>query len=1310
RQGTTSLLRPCRDATHPRSRKESVINRALKPSDLKPAPVKPGRGRWWRNNFLVRRLHDAWSQNIVFRLGAGIVLAVALTNGIYTTYVMQTLRAEAGARLQERVERFASVLSHALARPLFDVNSAAVSSVVDALGATPEVQMLRVISPNGTVLASLGSLERDTGTAIRVERAISYTDGNRNYPVGSIELAFSRTQIDQDLRRQIMQTAAANLLLTLAIVAAIFLVGRRVTQPFADIQDALDKLARGETDISLSGIGRRDQVGRLSLAVRSFRDTLTRLRRAEQVTTSLLDEKSRMVDRLNAIFEGTNDALMLLTEQGYFDCNRNTLAMFGIADKQAFVRCHPGALSPPTQPDGRDSYQAAAATMAQALAEGQARFEWVHRRADGSDFPAEVLLSAFDYGGRKVLQATVRDITARKAIEQQLRELNEDLEQKIAARTAELTDSIAAARDSQQKLQTIVDTALDAVIRMDVQGRIVGWNSQAEKIFGWTREQALGQMLDETIVPPRYRDAHRKGLQRYREVGSGAVLDTRIEIFALRRDGSEFPIELSITKVQLADASAYEFCSFIRDISERREREQSLLAANVRAEAANVAKSEFLANMSHEIRTPMSAIIGMAYLALRTELNPKQQDYIGKIHRAALSLLGIINDILDFSKIEAGKLDVEEIPFFLDDVLANVASVTSQKAADKQLEYLFHVPHAIPRHLVGDPLRLGQVLINLVNNAVKFTQHGELELSCSRLDDGRADDGHATLRFCVRDTGIGMSEAQKAKLFRAFSQANGSTTREYGGTGLGLSISQQLVQLMGGTIQVASEPGVGSTFHFDLRFALSGLPERVTVMPAALNGARVLLVDDSPAALDILSEALAELPLRVETAASGADALAAVRQADQAGDPFKLVLTDWQMPGMNGIELCARITEDASLKAAPMLVLVTAFGREEVQLDAEAAGVSGFLFKPIGQSVLVDTLINLFAPRIDAARKSSTGVARDYAVRVLLVEDNQVNQQIAVELMAVQDISVDLASTGHQALEKLMLAGPDGYGLVLMDLEMPQLDGHQATIELRKDARFDKVPVIAMTAHALSEIRERCLEEGMQDYITKPVDPEKLYAVLARWLGHAMPARTPGHVGAPIQGLSGIDTALGLRHVAGNTVLYRQLLERFHASQRDAAADIRADIAAGRHQDASKRAHTLRGVAGNIGARELQALAQELEELLRLDAIDLVRVQERSAALCAQSDLVMGALERHIGRADVPAPPGPAVADGAPHDGAQEALDHLRVLLGEFSGDTTDYFDAVRERLAGVLEAATLERLAAHLARYEFEEARQLLD
>ncbi len=1011
-----------------------------------------GISRRGRMRVMPRRLVESWRQNIVFRLGAGIVLAVALSTGVFTTYTLHTLRQDADARLQERIERQAKVLEQALARPLFDINSAAVDSVVDALGATPEVQTLRVLAPDGSLMAALGNRD-DSQADLRLRRRVSYNDGTRTYPVGAIELAFSREQIDQDLRKQIVHTAAANILLTLAIVACVFVVGRRMSQPFADIQDALEKLARGETDIRLSGIGRRDQVGRLSSAVRSFRDTLNRLRQAEQVTNGLLREKSR--------------------------------------------------------------------------------------------------------------------------IEQQLRELNEDLEQKIAARTEELTQS------------------------------------------------------------------------------------------------------------------------------------------NLRAEAANVAKSEFLANMSHEIRTPMSAIIGMAYLALRTDLNPKQQDYVGKIHRAALSLLGIINDILDFSKIEAGKLDVEQVPFCLDEVLGNVASVTSQRAADKRIEYLFHVPHAVPRKLVGDPLRLGQVLINLVNNAVKFTPAGELQLSCIPLKG--AEPGRVKLRFAVRDTGIGIGEEQQAKLFRAFSQANGSTTREYGGTGLGLSISQQLVGLMGGRIAVDSAPGAGSTFHFDLDFALSGEPELTLVAPPELTGARVLVVDDSALARAILREALAALPLRVECASDARHAEGAIIAADAAGMPYRLVLTDCSMPRMDGIELVRRITQNTDLRAPPLTVLVTAFGREDVQASAEQAGVDGFLFKPFVQSALSHTLSGLFTAAKSGAAGSGVARTHQHGARVLVVEDNLVNQQIARELLEAQGVDVEVASTGQQALEKLRAAGPDGYRLVLMDLEMPQLDGHEATVELRKDPRYDELPIIAMTAHALSEIRERCLNEGMQDYITKPVDPEKLYATLVRWMGKAMPARAASVADelAPLPGLAGIDSSFGLRNVGGNSALYVELLDRFRTSQRDAGCSIRSDFDGGRLREVASRAHALRGVAGNIGAREVMSLAQEIEEqAARPGPHDSALDRSVGALERAMADL-MDALDCYFANApEVPAARQAAAAGtGEAADGpdAAQAVAQLESLLAEFSGEATDYFDTVRVPLGRLLGPGALARLESHLSRYEFEEARLVL-
>jgi signal transduction histidine kinase/ligand-binding sensor domain-containing protein/HPt (histidine-containing phosphotransfer) domain-containing protein/ActR/RegA family two-component response regulator len=654
-----------------------------------------------------------------------------------------------------------------------------------------------------------------------------------------------------------------------------------------------------------------------------------------------------------------------------------------------------------------------------------------------------------------------------------------------------------------------------------------------------------------------------------------------------------------------------------------RENDDMLRLSATKAEDATRVKSEFLANMSHEIRTPMSAIIGMAYLALQSDLNPKQQDYIGKIHRAALSLLGIINDVLDFSKIEAGKVEVEKVVFSLEEVLANMASVTEQKAEEKGLQYLITVPESVPRLLVGDPLRLGQVLINLVNNAIKFTERGEIEVSCVVI--GRSE-GKVKLWFSVRDTGIGMSAEQLARLFQPFTQADGSTSRKYGGTGLGLSISQRLMEIMGGNIDVYSAADAGSTFSFSIW-----------------------------------------LPL------APADSVSAPRL------PF--------------------------------------------------AG-------------------------LDRRRSANTSRRFD-GVWVLVAEDNDINQQIVIELLGAVGVRVDIAATGKEALSKLETAGPRGYALVLMDLEMPEMDGHAATIAIRKDPAFAELPIIAMTAHAMAQVREQCFSEGMQDYLTKPVNPEHLYHTLSCWLDKldlplappasaelAQPAPSAQRRFDDLPSLAGIDSRRGLANVVGNRVLYVELLKRFMVSQRDTAAQLRGELDAGDATAAQRRAHSLRSVAANIGALDVERAAEAVETCLRegnrsvlepLLTTLISALQHVLASLDAQFPPASPALAAGegatAGAGTAPAAAGAgvdavkdlagaagALAGAADLDAtasgaaAAAAMEQLRALLADCSGESPDYFEQVRPSLASRLDAATLERLAAHIAQYEFEQARALLE
>lgn len=873
---------------------------------------------------------------------------------------------------------------------------------------------------------------------------------------------------------------------------------------------------------------------------------------------------------------------------------------------------------------------------------------------------------------------------------------------RFAAQNAEL-------RQVEERNRLILESASEGIFGVDTGGRITFVNPAACRMLGYGAEDLIGQGSHATIHHHRpngagYPEEECPMRAAYTQ-GKASVVDDEC---LWRKDGSALPVEYGATPIRKDGAVVGAVISF-NDITERRRQEEALVDAKAKAEEATQMKSMFLANMSHEIRTPMNAIIGLAHLGLKTELTPKQRDYLGKIHNAGISLLAIINDILDFSKVEAGRLDIEATDFRLEDVITSTVSLTGGKAHDKGLEFLVDIPADIPQDLVGDPLRLGQILTNLVTNAVKFTEKGDVRLRAELVE--RAGE-KVQLKFSVADTGIGMTPEQAARLFQPFMQADMSTTRKHGGTGLGLTICRRLVELMGGQIWLESQPGEGSTFYFTVWLAAGKGRAAERIVPEALRELRALVVDDNSAAREILVDALGPVAARVDAVASGAEAIAEVR-GHASADPYDVVFMDWRMPGMDGLEAIRQIKNDPSIPKQPAFVVVTAFGREEVREEAEAMHVDGFLIKPVTKSMLMDSLVNVFAAGAGEAMAPGReeGAVRLDGARILLVEDNEINRQVATELLGGAGAVIDVATNGKEAVGRLN-AGGAAYDVVLMDLQMPVMDGFQATAQIRADARFASLPVIAMTAHATIEERQRCMEAGMNDHIAKPIDPAQMFGTLARYYrpgGDRPRGRAGGTGGAPevvgLRGIDGLDASEGLMRLGGNEGLYLRLLRQFLRDEKDAAARIGGEIARGEIGTAEAVTHALKGVAGNLGAKAVHGAAAELERTLRAGAPD-AEIQASQATLAVALDALIAGLERGLGDAE------PKVGGdggiGASDPGA--AVEEMRRRLAAFDAGSVDWLETSGAALRAAMAADRFEDFARCVRAYDFQGAARVLD
>lgn len=821
------------------------------------------------------------------------------------------------------------------------------------------------------------------------------------------------------------------------------------------------------------------------------------------------------------------------------------------------------------------------------------RRDEVFWRKDGSFFYTSYT-SVPQRKGKTTIGSVVvfRDISARKKVEDALQE-------------------------SEYHLKSILMTTNEGFLRVNNETHILSVNDTMCKIFSRAEEDILGRALFEFLDEENR--AILKEQLRLRNTGQTSVY----EIALSRPDGSKVICEFHATPFYDKNGVKTGSFAMVSDITHRKKIEAELIIARDRAEAATRAKSDFLANMSHEIRTPMNAVMGMTHLALQTDLTPKQRDYLNKIQISANSLLGVINDILDFSKIEAGKMRMESIGFNLDEVLENLSTLISIKIREKEgIEVLFNTGADVPRQLVGDPLRLSQILINLTNNAIKFTDRGEIVVSTKVISQ---TDQVTVLQFSVRDTGIGLTEEHKSQLFTAFSQADTSITRRYGGSGLGLSICQRLVKMMDGKIWMESTYGIGSTFFFTAVFRTGREARGVChIPPSKLRGLKALVVDDNATSREIFQNMLESFSFDVTLAASGEEGLEEIGKSI-GGRPYDIVVMDWKLPGIDGIEASKRIKKDSRLIRIPIIILVSAYAREEVMWRAEAAGLDGFLIKPINVSVMFDTIMNALAkengnetPPAKHNKQASNELKCLEDAQVLLVEDNEINQQVAMEILEAAGVTVSLAVNGQEAVDAVQA---NRFDAVLMDLQMPVMDGYTAARTIRQDARFKDLPIIAMTAHAMADDPEKSRNAGMDGHITKPIDPEVLYATLAEWVSAARPGveagpkadttqqNVPDNRSAVVPAapekkpfpefLDGFDLPSGLKRLQGNQALYLKLLISFGDRYAQRANEIREALDAGNYINAHKLAHEIKGLAGNLSASQLHAAVTALDQLVK---------------------------------------------------------------------------------------------------------------
>lgn len=900
--------------------------------------------------------------------------------------------------------------------------------------------------------------------------------------------------------------------------------------------------------------------------------------------------------RLAAIVQHSADAIVTTATDGtVLSWNKGAEAIFGYSEKAALGEKLSRLVVPPELQDEEKQ-------LIRRVTQGENIVNYETLRIDRSGAVIDVSLNYTPLHDEKrsitSFSKTLRDISAQKAAQAKILELNLNLEGQVNQRTLEL-------KQLNQMLSNLLASATEvAIIATDLNGTITVFNSGAERMLGYSTGEMVGKQSLTLIHRSDEISARGDALSKeYGEAIDGfRVLVHRAEEDGadtqkwtyVHQDGHELQVSLAMSVLLSPEGELQGYLGIALDITTQLRIEYDLREAKQRADEASAAKSSFLANMSHEIRTPMNAVLGMLYLVQKTQLNPRQKDYILKAESSAKSLLGLLNDILDFSKMESGKLSFDPHPFEFEELMSDLSVLLAANHGDKDVEVLFQLEPNVPRQLIADRLRLQQILTNIASNALKFTEQGHVIVSVSCLDQTAT---HARLRFAVTDTGIGISEEQQTRIFNGFEQAESSTTRRFGGTGLGLVLSKRLVNLMGGELQLSSEPGKGSRFWFDIDLAIADATPYAELTRESLANIRVLVVDDNPLVADILQQTLSTLGFNTTHANSGLAAIEEVKRAHTNGAPFDVILMDWRMPEIDGLSAAQSISNNNQLVKQPVIIMVTAYEREVLSNQSEPpVPYQELLTKPVTPHQLAKSILQnvtgktLLLPATEESEKQATPLQ---GLRLLVVEDNELNRQIAQELLEGAGATVELAEGGVEGINKVF-AGDNVYDLVIMDIQMPDMDGYEATRRIRAQGQFSELPILAMTANASAADKENCLAAGMNGHLGKPIDIDELINQILRLLKRE--AISADAVSTSSDPLTPIDNAQTILKRFGNKRdLFARMLNNFRPEIMRLLDSLAVNCENNALTEATAALHSIKGVASTMGAKLLAQTAATLE-------------------------------------------------------------------------------------------------------------------